>query len=120
MKVIFHITTVKKWTAARKSKTKLYTPDAFAEEGFIHCCASSQVAGVLNRYFKAEKEVLILAIILERVQEHIKYEMSVMVDELFPHLYCPLQVGCVASTFGINKDKSGNFDIPYYWLNAYV
>ena len=85
--MIFHITSFYDWE--RQSKEKFFAPEAFAEEGFIHCCAHDQLQGVLQRYYAGRSNLLLLHIDESKLESELKYETSVQ-GEMFPHVFGPI------------------------------
>ena len=82
--MIIHVTTLSAWES--QAQKNHFTPDAFAMDGFIHCCASSQLAGVLERYFSGVDKVLLLHIDELKLTSPLRYE-STSNQEKFPHIY---------------------------------
>jgi uncharacterized protein (DUF952 family) len=92
--MIYHVTTQHDWLSQeRKSE---FIPQDYFREGFIHCCTPSQLQGVLERYFKGMKDLVILCLDENKLKPELKYEASTN-DEKFPHLYG-----------GINRDAISN------------
>ncbi|RPB08726.1 hypothetical protein P167DRAFT_538973 [Morchella conica CCBAS932] len=61
-----------------------------AGDGFIHMCTSTQVSGVVGRFMGDTESVWLLKIPIERVEEGLRWEGSVVnggIGEEFPHLY---------------------------------
>ncbi len=90
---MIHVTQAERWR--KLSGTGSYTPQGFEQEGFIHACSPEQLSGVLERYYKDQKDLLLLHIDPEKVKAPIKYEMSPSVQEEFPHIYGPLNTDAV-------------------------
>jgi uncharacterized protein (DUF952 family) len=82
--MIYHIATSEEWMAHRNLPT--YSPNAFAQEGFIHCSTESQLAGVIERYYKGVQNLIILHIDEDKLSSQLKYEEATN-KELFPHVY---------------------------------
>lgn len=99
MAVIYHVTTAAEWAQALPCRE--YRAASLTKEGFIHCCAHEQLAGVLERYFKGKQNLLALQIDTEKITSPIKYELSPMVHELFPHIYGPLNTDAVTGTIAL-------------------
>lgn len=66
-----------------------YAPPDLNQEGFIHCCTESQLAGVLQRYFSGQTNLLLIYIDEKKLKAEMKYEPATN-SELFPHLYGPI------------------------------
>lgn len=66
-----------------------YVCESISIEGFIHCCLSEQLAGVLERYFSNTDNYRVIEIDVAALPDKLKpvYENTVGGDELFPHIY---------------------------------
>jgi uncharacterized protein (DUF952 family) len=93
MTIIYHITTVEEWEAAKYSGS--YSAPSLKEEGFIHCSQAKQVDGVLARYFRGKTNLIKLTIDSDRLTSPIKYELAPSIHEEFPHIYGPLNPDAV-------------------------
>lgn len=83
--MIYLVMTRDKWQHA--SEAGFYEPDSLAIEGFIHACGEAQVAGVLNRYFHGQTDLVLLHVDENKIMAEIKYEFASSVGENFPHIY---------------------------------
>ncbi len=91
MATILHVTTLREWESAKIRGA--YESNGFAQEGFLHCCTSVQLAGVLERYFTPRPEgLVVLKIEEERVHAGIRYEGEA---GPFPHIYGRLNLDSV-------------------------
>lgn len=97
---IYHVTTKKEWEAALEKKC--YLPANFEQDGFIHCSIDRQVEGVLDRFYKGQNGLVKLKIEKVKVQRPILFELAVDLDELFPHIYGPLNLDSVVEVTEIN------------------
>ena len=61
-----------------------YTPEGYAQEGFIHLCTPAQLPGVLARYYHGLRPLHLLY--LSDDIPGVKWEAATG-GELFPHLY---------------------------------
>jgi len=82
--MIHHITTLQDWQS-QENKAEFFPADYF-KEGFIHCCTPSQLAGVLERYFKGKTDLILLHLDESKLKAELRYEVSTN-EEKFPHLY---------------------------------
>jgi uncharacterized protein (DUF952 family) len=82
--MIYHITTQVRWKEFAHSDT--YAPTTYVTEKFIHCCGAHQLEGVLNRYFKYIKNLVVLHLDETKLKAPLIYEPSTN-QELFPHLF---------------------------------
>lgn len=89
---IYHIAQKADWQQAVLSG--LYFPASFDQERFIHCSTSKQVEGVLERYFQ-NQSVLKLTIDAALLVHPPKFEWATSVNQLFPHIYGPINIEAV-------------------------
>jgi uncharacterized protein (DUF952 family) len=96
---IYHITTATAW--AKAQEVGEYIADSLATEGFIHCSSEAQVAGVLERYYKGQTNLVKLTIDKSKVQHPLIYELAGSINEVFPHIHGPINVSAVVSVESI-------------------
>lgn len=92
MNLIYHVASEADW--AKQSDQSKYEADSLRTEGFIHLSKLRQVAGVLDRYYRDVKNVLLLHIDADKLTSELTYELSTNNDQ-FPHLYGPLNQDAV-------------------------
>ncbi len=92
MAIIYHITTKEWWT--KFEGLDYYESPTLNEEKFIHLSTSEQVAGVLERYYAGQTNLLKLHIDTEKLSAELKYELATN-NELFPHLFGRLNKSAV-------------------------
>ena len=115
MIIILHITKREQWEKAKLEG--VYRSDTHDSQGFIHCSTSQQIVKVANTLYPAQRELVLLCIITNRVQSEIKYE-SAESEELYPHIYGPLNVDSVAKVVDFEATKDGRFVLPREITNA--
>jgi len=93
MSLIFHITTQTEWEASQQKG--FHIAASYETEGFIHCSTRDQVAGVLHRYFKGSSSLVELTIDPEKLTSKLIYEPAPSTNELFPHVYGPINCDAV-------------------------
>ena len=88
-----------------------YTPEPFADEGFIHCTdGEDNVAAVANRYYRDDKRMYIVLVIeKDEVTSEIKYEDP---DKIYPHIYGPLNRDAIVTVLPILREADGSFVPP--------
>ncbi|MBK8520964.1 MAG: DUF952 domain-containing protein [Ferruginibacter sp.] len=91
--MIYHVVTAANWQNALQQG--FYEADSLADEGFIHTSNAEQVAGVLERYYKDQSNLLLLHIDETKLTAPLKYELAPSVNEEFPHIYGRLNVDAV-------------------------
>jgi uncharacterized protein (DUF952 family) len=104
--MIYHVTTYKLWEAALKNG--YYEAPSLHSKGFIHISTQQQINGVLNRYYKDQKALLLLHIDEEKVSSPLKWELAPSVNEEFPHIYGKLNLAAVIKVSNI---LAGNYEL---------
>ena len=108
--VIFHITTRSAWEDARRAGR--YVAPGYDPEGFIHLSDAHQVARVANARFRGTPDLLLLCVTVDRLGAPLRYEPGDPgSDELFPHLYGPIEVGAVERVLPLVEGAEG-FALP--------
>jgi uncharacterized protein (DUF952 family) len=92
---IYHVTTNKAWEEAQSKQS--YVPQDFDKDGFIHCSIERQIEGVLERFYKGHKGLVKLKIEKAKVQRPVLFELAEDLNELFPHIYGPLNLDSVVA-----------------------
>lgn len=106
---IYHITSAEAWQNAQAAG--VYTAESLSVEGFIHCSRLHQVAGSANRYFQAQKGLVVLKIDPGKLESRLVYEGSEGQD-LFPHIYGPLNLDAVVRVYPLGQGVDGRFTFP--------
>jgi len=91
--MIYHVVTEANWQKAQQ--LGFYEAESLALEGFIHTSKAEQVAGVLERYYKNQANLLLLHIDEARLTAPLKYELAPSVNEAFPHIFGRLNLDAV-------------------------
>jgi uncharacterized protein (DUF952 family) len=99
MPIIYHVTTKQEWTNA--TAQDFYESPSLAAEGFIHCSQENQVAGVLERYFADQKDLVKLVIDTDKLSSRYVFEWSPSVEDTFPHIYGPINTDAVIEVVNI-------------------
>jgi uncharacterized protein (DUF952 family) len=88
MSIIYHVTTKGEWSKALERG--YYEAPSLALEGFIHCSQENQIAGVLERYFYGQKNLVKLVIDINKLSSQLVFEWSPSSEDTFPHIYGPI------------------------------
>lgn len=119
MTLIYHITTRDASLLGRQ--TGLYRADSLTEAGFIHFSQRHQILGVANAFYIGQTDLVILVVDPSRLQAELKYEPPAHPsvsptapgpENLFPHLYGPLNFEAVIEVVDFPPDKNGSFSLP--------
>jgi uncharacterized protein (DUF952 family) len=97
--MIYHVTDTKTWQNALDKGH--FEAASLHTEGFIHTSKKEQVAGVLQRYYKDREDLLLLHIDESLLTAPLKYEFSPSVNEVFPHVFGPINLESVVQTESI-------------------
>jgi uncharacterized protein (DUF952 family)/flavin reductase (DIM6/NTAB) family NADH-FMN oxidoreductase RutF len=89
---IFHI--VKKWEWEKHSKLS-YQSESLKTQGFIHCCTQDQIKKVLDQWFSGQTGLIVVEIDPDLLKAKVKYENLEGGEELFPHVYGPINLDAV-------------------------
>lgn len=92
-------------------RSEPYVPEAFADEGFIHCTDGVEnVAVVANRHYKDDQRMYVALVIdKERVSASMVYE-----DEarIYPHIYGGLNRDAILEIVPMLRERDGGFLPP--------
>lgn len=110
MAIIFHIAKREAWHQAQTDK--IYRPEMFPLEGFIHCSTPEQIIQVANLRFRGQTGLVLLSIDPERVKAEIRYENLDGGQQLFPHIYGPLSIEAVVKISEFTPGADGYFTLP--------
>lgn len=93
MPIIYHITTPAEWDKALQQG--YYEHPSLKAEGFIHCSEEGQVAGVLERFFAGQTDLVKLVIDTGKLTSRYIQEWSPSTQDTFPHVYGPINTDAV-------------------------
>ncbi|MDP4261539.1 MAG: DUF952 domain-containing protein [Bacteroidota bacterium] len=93
MPIIYHVTMRSDWDRALQQG--FYEAPSLANEGFIHCSQDHQVAGVLERYFEGQTNLVKLVIDTDQLTAHFVFDWSPSMADTFPHIYGPVNLNAV-------------------------
>lgn len=114
MDVILHIIAQTDWEKAQAYGT--YSAPSLATEGFIHFSKPDQVARVANNVFAGLHDLVLLVVDPARLTAELKYEPPSGTyqpdQELFPHLYGPLNLDAVVLVLPFLPAQDGEFVQP--------
>ncbi len=104
--VTHHLVPRQVWNRARRAAT--YTPGAFEMDGFIHCTNGlDELIRVANMFYKDQPgEYLALALHIPAIESDVRYDDP---DEVYPHIYGPLNTSAVVGVFKVTRGADGAF-----------
>ena len=88
----------------------LYTAPSLKTEGFIHCSTHEQLIKSATLHFSEEQELVVLFILPKKVESILKYELS-RSEELFPHIYGPIELDDISTQSILSRNEAGEFEI---------
>ncbi len=100
--MIYHLVKKAYWKIFENGDN--YFPETFESEGFIHLSKPHQIAGVLNRYFQNENELVLLSFEESNLGEKLIYEPATN-GELFPHFYDKISKEIIQKVSFGNSEK---------------
>jgi len=114
---IVHITTRQAWMDAKQSGH--YIAPSLESQGFIHCSTYAQVLPVAEKFYKGQTGLVLLVIDPARLTSGLKWEPpdgapppGVHTDELFPHVYGPINLDAIVQTLDFVLSPDGHFVLP--------
>lgn len=111
--MIYHITNPAAWKKGQQDDR--YIPEGFEQEGYIHCSKQEQIVGVGERYYAGQSGLLILGINPDKLTAKLVFENLIGGEELFPHIYGPLNLDAVEFTAEFGENAAGGFEFPTEW-----
>ena len=107
------------WLAAQKDGE--YRAPSLESEGFIHCSTEQQIVGLANSFYAGQHGLVLLEIAPSKLTPELRWEPPAHpntqadlppTDELFPHIYGPLNIDAVIRTIDFEPNSDGNFSLP--------
>ncbi len=104
-----------------------YYPQAFSQEGFIHCTAGvDTLLEVANTFFAhLPDDLLALEIDPTKLTAPLRFEPPIppaeaadllvtLSDTLFPHIYGPLNRAAIINRIVLQRDAAGRWQMPAF------
>jgi len=105
---IFHITKLETWNKAKAQGA--YDFCTLTKDGFIHASTKEQYLNTAQRLFRDLNESLVLLEINEDLLDaKVIYENLEGGQELFPHIYGPIQLSAITNIHNLEKNQAGDF-----------
>lgn len=106
-----HIAAVVDWENSQSLGR--YAPDDYAVEGFIHLSTAEQVERTANLLFKDRDDLVLLIIDPDLLRADLVFEPgSHGEEEIYPHLYGPLDLAAVEAAVELRPQDDGTFALP--------
>ena len=113
--MILHIVKRSGWEDAKRRGS--YEPASVGAEGFIHCSTIEQLLDTANRFYRGQKDLIVLCIEESRLNAPLKFEApSIPEDQkrdgLFPHIHGALNLAAVTAVIEFPCADDGTFLMP--------
>jgi len=108
--LIYHILPKSDWQAALENG--VYRAASLEGQGFIHFSRAEQVLQVAANFYRGQKNLLLLTVAVDRLENDVRYEDLLGEGQLFPHLYGPLNLDAVVAVDKFEADAEGKFQMP--------
>ena len=103
--MIYKILSRGEWAVALESG-KFTGSDLDRYDGYMHFSAAAQLRETVRLYYRGAKDMVVLEVCEESLGCHLRWEPS-RGGELFPHLYCSLEVKQVLKVYGESLREGG-------------
>ncbi len=102
----YHLVPSAVWEAQRSEPE--YTPEAYEADGFIHCTDGlDQLLKVANMFYVDDKRpYTVLVLDVSQIDCPVRYDDP---DQVFPHIYGPLNTSAVRGELSVRRDDDGAF-----------
>jgi len=108
-KFVYKICTKAEWLEA-KTKGKFNGSKKDIEDGYIHFSDKEQLKGTLGKFFKNQKDLVLLKVDTLKL-EHLLWEQA-SDGNMFPHLYSLLDISNVINEYDIILNYDGTHTLP--------
>jgi len=105
-KVVYRLATRAEWAQALETG-RVPLREIDRDDGYIHLSTRDQLLETARLHFAGEHDLLALAIPLERIAAHLKFELAPKRGEEFPHLYAPLDTALVIQALHLVSSGNG-------------
>lgn len=104
--ITYHLVPEPVWERSRQAAT--YVPEAYDQDGFIHCTnGTDQLVDVANLFYANDpRPFRVLVLNIGSIESEVRYDDP---DQVFPHIYGPLNTSAVRGELAVRRDHSGAF-----------
>ena len=104
--ITYHLVPEPVWERSRHAAT--YVPEAYGQDGFIHCTnGTDRLVDVANLFYVDDPRTFrVLIIDVGSIESDVRYDGP---DQVFPHIYGPLNTSAVRGELGVRRDDNGVF-----------
>ncbi|MBU2912733.1 DUF952 domain-containing protein [Reichenbachiella agariperforans] len=102
--VIFHLVEKEAWDA--QTFATHYTHPSLEQEGFIHCSVLEELMKSYQRYFDMNKDVVLLAIVPDRLDRRVDWAFVETRQAHFPHVMGPISKSAIWSAYVFRGEEN--------------
>lgn len=104
--VTYHLVPEPVWS--ERGGAEMYLPEAYEADGFIHLTNGlDELVKVANMFYTSDdRDYLVLALDMNRISSEVRYDDP---DNVYPHVYGPLNTDAVLGTFTAERGADGTF-----------
>lgn len=109
-RVAYKVLSAEQMDAWRREGVLCGTP-ADLVDGYIHLSLASQLAGTLDKHYRGQDGLMLIAVDLARMGEMLRWEKA-RGGELFPHVYGALALDAVLAVAPVERTADGGVSLP--------
>lgn len=103
--MIWHILKRAEWEEALCQGS--YAPPSLQTDGFVHCSTAAQTIGTFERFFRGQRDLVLLGIDEYKLVPELRWETPASptderAQEVFPHVYGPVNLDAVTEVSDFN------------------
>lgn len=104
--ITYHLVPADYWAACQDDES--YTPEAFAQDGFIHCTnGTDELVKVANMFYTADsREFIVLVLDVSAIESEVRYDDD---GQVYPHIHGPLNTSAVVGQLPVERGDDGTF-----------
>jgi uncharacterized protein (DUF952 family) len=110
VRTIYKICPASAWREAERAGVYHGSADD-TRDGYIHFSEAKQLAGTLDKHYRGQSGLFLIAVDAEKLGDALRFEPS-RNDELFPHLYGDLDLGAVTAVYELPTRGDGSHAVP--------
>jgi uncharacterized protein (DUF952 family) len=104
--ITYHLVPNEYWES--NGQGEIYSPEAFAADGFIHCTNGiERLLWVGNEFYTGDpRSFRVLVLDVKSIESPVRYDDP---NHDFPHIYGPLNTSAVVGTLTVERNDTGAF-----------
>jgi uncharacterized protein (DUF952 family) len=110
LRTIYKICPAPHWLEAERQGAYRGSADDI-RDGFIHFSTAPQLAGTLDKHYRGQTGLLLVAVDADTLGTALRWEPS-RGGDLFPHLYGEFDPGAMTEVMELQSRADGGHDLP--------